>query len=349
VLKSIIFLIIVIFIFGNVLYYRGVNSPADKNGQDVLFEVKAGEGVKQISKNLEKSGLIKSNFYFNLYVKRNDLEKKFQAGSYALNPMLSAKEIAEALTEGKSLSKEKTIKIIEGWNTREISQYFERQGMFQSEEFLELVGFPKINYQDSKQMPYPKDYSKDFSFLKDKPSYYGLEGYLFPDTYRIFKDASLDDIVLKMLDNFNKKLTYEMRQDIKKQGKTIYEIITMASLVEKEVRTEEDMKIVSGIFWDRIKNNQALESCATLAYILGQNKPQYTTEDTKIDSPYNTYQNRGLPPGPICNPGLKAIRAAIYPQYSNYNYFLSRPDTGETVFSASYEEHVRNKQRYLGG
>lgn len=107
------------------------------------------------------------------------------------------------------------------------------------------------------------------------------------------------------------------------------------------------MKIVSGIFWDRIANGQRLESCATLAYILGESKPQYTLADTQINSPYNTYRNDGLPPTPINNPGLKAIRAALYPTKTDYNYFLSRPDTGETVFSKIYQEHLANKAKYL--
>jgi UPF0755 protein len=174
-----------------------------------------------------------------------------------------------------------------------------------------------------------------------------LEGFLFPDTYRIFRDAGAERIIEKMLDNFGDKLTSQMREDIKKQERTIYETIIMASIIEKEVRTPEDMQIVSGIFWDRIKNGQALESCATLAYILGVNKAQYSEEDTKIDSLYNTYKYRGLPPSPISNPGLNAIKAAIYPKYTEYNYFLSRPDTGETVFSRTYAEHLENKRKYL--
>ncbi|MDD5071487.1 MAG: endolytic transglycosylase MltG [Patescibacteria group bacterium] len=345
--KNTIVLIIILFVLAGVFYWRGTNSAADKGGQDIQFSVSPGESVSRISGNLTEAGLIKSEFYFKAYIWKNGLGAKLQAGDYILNPSLSIKKIVGILTGGQGMSKERTIKIIEGWNIREISQYFEREGMFQSEELLELVGFPKIDYRYNKEMPAPKNYSSQFDFLADKPVYYSLEGYLFPDTYRIFKDAALDDIVLKMLDNFGKKLTSEMRDEIARQGKTIYEIVTMASLLEKEVRGEEDMKIVSGIFWDRIKNKQALESCATLAYILGVNKPQYTAEDTKIDSPYNTYRNRGLPPGPISNPGLKAIRAAIYPIYTNYNYFLSRPDTGETVFSKTYEEHIGNKAKYL--
>jgi len=346
-IKSIIILIIILLVLGGVFYYDGVNSSVNKTGENVQFLVSPGESVSQIGKNLAEAGLIKSEFYFKAYVWDNDSEAKLQAGEYVLNPSFSIKKIVKILTAGEPLSKERTIKIIEGWNIREISQYFEREGMFQSEELLELIGFPQVDYRTNKEMPAPKNYASRFDFLADKPTYYSLEGYLFPDTYRIFKDAILDDIVLKMLDNFDKKLTPEMRTDIKKQGKTIYEIVTMASLLEKEVRTEEDMKIVSGIFWDRIKNKQPLESCATLAYVLGINKPQYTTEDTKIDSPYNTYQNRGLPPSPICNPGLKAIKAAIYPTYTDYNYFLSKPDTGETDFSKTYEEHIKKKAEYL--
>lgn len=345
--KFIIILIIILLVLASVFYWRGIYSAVSKTGEDILFLVSPGESVGQIGGNLAKANLIKSEFYFKAYIRNNDLEAKLQAGEYVLNSSLSIKKIVKILTGGQAQSKERTIKIIEGWNIREISQYFERQGMFQSEELLELIGFPQVDYRANKEMPAPKNYAASFDFLKDKPTYYSLEGYLFPDTYRIFKDATLDDIVLKMLNNFDKKLTPEIREDIKKQGKTIYETITMASLLEKEVKTEEDMKIVSGIFWDRIKNKQALESCATLAYVLGVNKPQYTTEDTKIDSFYNTYQNRGLPPGPISNPGLKAIKAAIYPEYTEYNYFLSRPDTGETVFSKTYEEHNRNKAKYL--
>jgi UPF0755 protein len=150
-----------------------------------------------------------------------------------------------------------------------------------------------------------------------------------------------------MLDNFDRKLNKEMKDDIVATGRSIHEIVTMASLLEKEVRTYEDMRIVSGIFWDKIERGEALRSCATLAYILGENKPTYSTEDTKVDSPFNTYQNPGLPPAPISNPGEKAIRAAIYPTETDYNYFLNTLDTGETIFSRTFEEHKRNKIKYL--
>ncbi len=247
---------------------------------------------------------------------------------------------------------ENTIQIIEGWTNRGISQYFELEGMWQSEELLEIVGLPQIDYRNVEEgVPPLKDYSDQFSFLEDKPDYYGLEGYLFPDTYRIYTDATIEDVVIKMLENFDKKLTSEMRADIKKQGKTIYEIITMASIVEKEAPISQgddnDARIVSGIFWDRLKIGQALQSDATLSYIFGDNKPQHQGEELEVDSLYNTYKYPGLPPGPICNPGILAIKAAIYPIKTNYNYFLTPKDSQEVVYARTYDEHLQNKYKYL--
>lgn len=342
--------ILILFILALIVllaYLNSINSPLDEDGEDMNFIITKGEGVKKIAQNLQEQDIIDSSFFFKIYVWQKDLESKFQAGEYILNPSMSIKKIVNKITGGEVISNEKNITIIEGWNLFDIGQYFEREGMFQSEEFLEMTGYPKIDYRYNDEFSAPKDYSAQFDFLKDKPSYYSLEGYLFPDTYRVFSEATIDEIIQKILQNFDKKLTQAMRDEIKRQGKSVYEIITMASIIEKEVKSEKDMKIVSGIFWDRITNGQALESCATLAYILEVNKPQYTQEDTKVDSPYNTYQNRGLPPGPIGNPGLKAIKAAIYPEYTDYNYFLSRPDTGETVFSSTYQEHINNKAKYL--
>lgn len=248
---------------------------------------------------------------------------------------------------------EETITIPEGWNSREIGQYFEGLGKWQSEEFLEVVGFPRVDYRGNKEMPALEDYAEKFSFLSDKPSYYSLEGYLFPDTYRIYSSSTVRDVVYKMLDNFDRKLTPTMRADIKKQGKTIYQIITMASIIEKEAPIhyqsggEADAKIISGIFWRRLRNGQALQSDATLSYIFGDKKPQHSGQELEDVSPYNTYRYPGLPPGPICNPGLVAIEAAIYPTKTDYNYFLTPLDSKIVIYARSYEEHLRNKYKYL--
>jgi len=347
IIKYAVIVCLAVFFIFFTAYLRAISQPVNPNGEDVIFTVAEGEGVKLIGLNLVDSGLINSKFWFEFYIWRTKNEKKIQAGEYILNPRYSIKKITSILVGGEAISQERTIKIIEGWRIVDMANYFEKQGMFSAEELLKLAGYPRVDYRVNREISNPRDYSSDFDFLADKPVYYGLEGYLFPDTYRVFKDSTLDDIARKMLANFGVKLSEEMRAEIKKQGKSIFEVVTMASLLEKEVRSEEDMKIASGIFWNRIKAGQPLESCATLAYILEQNKPQYSLEDTKIDSPYNTYLILGLPPGPISNPGLKAIRAAIYPKDTDYNYFLNRPDTGETVFSRTYEEHLRNKAKHL--
>lgn len=327
-------------------YYSGIKSPLDASGRDVDFRIEKGQNVETISANLESARLIKSAFYFKIYMKESGLASKLQAGDYVLSAKYSIKEIVEILSQGKIVSKEKTVKVLEGWNMMEMADYFEKERIFEGEDFLALAGNRLVAAQE-KYKNNLKDYASAYDFLKDRPAKASLEGYLFPDTYRISANAGPDEVIRKMLDNFGKKVDEKMMADIRSQGKSLYEILTMASLIEKEVKSLEDKKMVSGIFWNRIGNGQALESCATLAYVLGENKKQYTLEDTKVQSPYNTYENKGLPPGPIANPGLDAIIAAIYPTPNDYVFFLSRFDNGETVFSKTYEEHLRNKAKYL--
>ena len=149
-----------------------------------------------------------------------------------------------------------------------------------------------------------------------------------------------------MLDNFEVKFTDQMKEDAKNGNMSIYEIVTLASIIEKEVRTEEDRKIVAGIFYDRLNNNVGLQSDATVNYVTGKQALQPSADDIEVDSPYNTYKYRGLPPGPISNPSLSAIKAAIYPEKSDYFYFLTKQD-GTTVFSKTYEEHLENKRKFL--
>lgn len=331
-----IIIIAILILISNYLF--AINYPVNKNNQEIKFVIVKGDGVKQICENLDKAGLIKSNISFNVYVWFKGNQADFKAGEYILKQNMNIKEISSKLTGNNALSKEKLITVIEGWDINDINNYLEKNNLFVENNFLSLAKTKISDWRFRISKPI---------FLNGAPASANLEGFLFPDTYRLFQDAIAEDMIIKMLNNFDKKLTTQMRQDIIQQNKSIYQIIIMASIIEKEVRTLEDMQIVSGVFWDRLKNGQPFQSCATLAYILGEKKSQYSLADTKVDSPYNTYQNQGLPPGPIANPGLNAIKAAIYPKYTDYNYFLSRPDTGETVFSRTFEEHNRNKVKYL--
>jgi UPF0755 protein len=325
-------------LFAGILVWT-VLLPKDFNSKDqVIFNIEKGQGARDISSNLEEAGLIQSGPLFRLYVTTLGVADKLQAGQYRLSPSMSLLSIAKTMAEG-NVAKE-TLTIIEGWSLKDIGEYLTGKGLFTAEDFWALTGLPASSKNPS------QDFSTQFTFLKDKPKNINLEGYLFPDTYEVKTQATPESIILAMLGNFDKKITEEMRAEIKKQGKTIFEIVTMASLIEKEVNTYEDKQIVSGVFWKRLKSGMGLDSCASIAYILGVDKWRYSYEDTRTPSPYNTYLNRGLPLGPIANPGLDSIKAAIYPKASQYWYWLSTPE-GQTIFSKTLEEHNIAKAKYL--
>jgi len=343
-MKKIIIFFILIFV-SIAFLLQGIFLVKDSNlREEKFFLVEKGESAFQIGKNLEKEGLIKNRFFFDFYIVLKLSQKKLQAGEYSLNPSMNISKIAQKIISG-DVAKE-ILTIPEGWNLRDIGWYLEGKGMFQVEELFELVGFPLIDYSITKDLPKPKDFSADFDFLKDKPKTINLEGYLFPDTYYINRGANLEEIVRKMLDNFGQKLTIDLRNEIKKQKKTIFDIVRMASLIEKEIKTLEDKKLVSGILWKRLKNKIPLQVDATITYITGKKDTGVSKAETEINSLYNTYKYQGLPLGPISNPGLDSILAAIYPENSQYWYYLSNSD-GQTIFSKTLEEHNYAKAKYL--
>ena len=338
-------IIFILFVLGTFYLVQGVYLPKNSTSQiEKLFLIERGQGVKEISVNLEKKSLIKDKNFFNIYILLKGKTKKLQAGEYLISPSMTIPEITEKFVLGE-IVKEK-ITIIEGWNIGDIAWYLENEGMFQAEELFELIGFPMIDYSKTTDLPKPKDFSQEYDFLKDKPKNLGLEGYLFPDTYYVYRGAAIEEIIRVILDNFDKKLTADLRREISDQGKTIFEIIITASLIEKEVRIIEDKKIVSGILWKRLKNGIPLQVDATIAYITGKKTTRISKEETQIDSPYNTYKYQGLPLGPISNPGFESILASVYYENSDYLYYLSTPE-GETIFSRTLEEHNIAKAKYL--
>lgn len=308
-LASLVFLAVVFAAFG----YRQVSSALNERGAEKNFRIETGESLPVIAGNLEKQEIIRSDFWFAVYVSLRGWTKNLQAGEYVLSPAWDMTEVAETITGGKVADNEMTVTIPEGFGLKDIDRRLAEAGLIRAGELM----------------------------AKRE-----LEGYLFPDTYIFDQDAALDEIISKMRSNFDKKLDQSLRDEIARRGKTIKEIIIMASLIEKEVRTKEDMEIVSGVFWQRISDKYPLQSDAPLSYILGDDKPSHTIAETQINSAYNTYKNVGLPPGPICSPGLIAITAAVYPKQTDYYFFLSAPD-GQTIFSRTLQEHEENKKRYL--
>ena len=248
---------------------------------------------------------------------------------------------------------EESIKILEGWTNADINSYLQEKNfsVWGEDEFLKAVGKRRV-YDLKEKQNFSRDWAMEFDFLESKPENLSLEGYLFPDTYRVFASSSPEEIIYRFLSNFDKKLSPEIRAEIAKQGKTIHEIITLASIIEKEApiflqKNSEDAKIISGIFWNRLRIGMALQTDATLSYIFEDKKPSHSGEELKVDSPYNSYLYRGLPPGPIANPGLVAIEAAIYPTKTDYLYFLTPIAGAEVYYAKTYAEHLNNKYKYL--
>lgn len=306
--------LVIILIIGGFFYIRyQIYSPLNQQGISQNFVIESGQGVEQIAANLEKAKLIRRALWFNYYVWFRGWTNRLQAGEYGLSPSMNIPEIVLRITKGEVMPHEIKITIPEGFTLKQIDARLTAAGLIKAGELLEQQE---------------------------------LEGYLFPDTYIFDKKATLGEIIKKMQDNFDKKITVELKEEIARQNKALEQIIIMASILEKEVVSDEDRTIVSGIFWKRLTNNYPLESCATIAYILDVDKWRYSFQDTRIESPYNTYLHPGLPPTAINNPGLSTIKAAIYPIETDYLFFLSASD-GTTIYSKTLEEHNRNKVKYL--
>ncbi len=335
--------ILLVVISGYVFYRLYFVSPI-KDAAVIQFEITEGQSLPIIIKNLQAQKLLANPWLFKWYFKKGGLDKKIQTGIFELQEDLSVKKLAEIITNPETA--EMKLTFLEGWNLRDYGHYLEGLGLFQAEELHEVVGFPTVDYRFVKDMPVPLDFVSEFTFLQDKPRYLGLEGYLFPDTYFFKKHATIKQIVEKMLENFGRKLTPELRAEIKRQKKDIFDIVTTASLLEAEAREEEDRRLISDIVWRRLAIGMSLQLDSTVNYVTGGKKPAISSAEQLIDSPYNTYKYAGLPLGPINNPGLESIRAAIYPEKNDYWFFLSGKD-GVMYYAKNLPGHNENKNKYL--
>jgi len=326
----IIVIIILIIAFIGFFVYQIYSKPNFNSSKE--FVIKKGESVDEIAGHLFVNDLISSPALFKIYLYLRGWSGSMQAGTYMLTPM-NIVELSKTFSMGK-VDNEITLKFIEGWTIDDMADYLVKQKIIKNKnELIDAVKNDKFR--------------NDYEFLKNINNN-NLEGFLFPDTYQVYKDAAIEDIIKKMLDNFQNKLTDAFLTEIKAQGKNLYQIITMASIIENEVQNDKDRKNVAGILWKRLNVNMALQVDSSLKYAIGKkNSPSLTLDELKIDSPYNTYKYRGLPPTPISKPGISAIRAAIYPEKNDYWYYLSNQESNETIFAKDYDEQQKNVEKYL--
>jgi len=303
----------IVAISGIAWWTQGFRAPDPQNSEKVAFVIPQGANVRQIGNDLKEAGLIKDPIIFFLYIRQEGLDKNIQAGSYVLAPSMNLKELVDSLRHG---SVDVWVRITEGQRAEEVAE--------QMDDTLE-------NY----------DPSWDAVLIEN-------EGWLYPDSYLIPKDAQVEDVLRIINNNFDSQLS---SAGIDPQDPEMHRILTIASLIEREALVDEEKPLISSVIHNRLNSGMALDIDATLQYAKGKDSQGKwwsipRSEDTSIDSPYNTYLNPGLPPGPIGNPGIGAIKAAVNPEESSF-YFYIHDSTGEVHFAETLEEHNENIQKYL--
>lgn len=322
-------------------------TPPESFPVNKVVTIEQGATLNEVAENFYQNKLIRSVFVFEIIGWILDTEKRIKAGEYFFERSFSAAELMRQISESGSKNNLVKITIPEGFTLCDIALVFEDKNMWQAEELWDVTGLPAMECIDG-CLPeiFDAEIRASFELLSSKPANVSIEGYLFPDTYYVPTDISPQSMVWVMLENFEKKITPELWQKISESERNLFEVLTMASLLEREARLSENRKLIAGILWKRLDTGMLLQVDAVFPYIIGKNTFQLALADLKVDSPYNTYLYTGLPLGPIANPGLAAIEAAVYPSDSKYWFYLSDRE-GKMHYSVTYEEHLANKTKYL--
>ena len=321
-------------LYSSIGYKHAVKNGYDSgNEKKISFIVKKGDSAKDVGKILEQKGLIENSSYFTKYIESQNLDGKIVAGEFDASPSYSLETIASMLADGKGIKN--TITIPEGLSIKQIDERLADRQLIKSGDFIDIAK----KFDNYSAYPFlPREQMSG----ADMP----LEGFLFPDTYGIdsgsFSSATLIDLMLK---NFQRKLPINVTQLLAEKNISLFEVITVASMLEKEARHEGDFPIIAGIIWKRANSGWFLNIDATILYNL--NKKTLTKDDLKQDSAYNTYTRKGLPPGPISNPGTKAIFAALNPQKTSHWFYITDPKDGKAVYADSNAGQNRNRAIYL--
>jgi UPF0755 protein len=308
--------------------------PVDPNGSEVNLTIEQGESTQALIEKLFLAGLIPDTGAFSTYLSYSGLDTTIQAGEYSLTPSMTPVEIARALQD--ATPKDVEFSIIAGWRVEEIAAALPTSGLTITEaEFIQAVATEPISWELSSEIP----------------AGMGLEGFLMPGIYTIPREAAVDQLIGTMLEAFSAQVTEDLKSGFVRQGLSLFEAVTLASIVEREAVLDDEMPVIASVFYNRLAAGMPLASDPTVQYALGYNPDPGTwwtnplsLEDLQVNSPYNTYIYPGLPPGPIANPGNQALQAVSMPADTPYYYFRSACDgSGRHMFSETFEEHLQNE------
>jgi UPF0755 protein len=333
----VIVIVLLVLVCTGALGYAGYQLyiPLDRDlepDEPVHVSIESGSSVTEIGDILEQEGVIRSSLLFGLYARFSGKSPKLQAGEYQMPTWENIPDVVDRLVTGKGSNNDISVTIPEGFNTTQIFTAIIAAGV-------------DLSFEDDAAASHGFSGDSADWIYDGKPEAADLTGYLFPDTYQFYGNSTGEEIVEKMVDNLRAKITPEMRTQIEASPYSFYELLTLASIVEKEVLTYEERRLAAGVFFQRLTDNYPLQSDATLNYVTGHADPRATASDLAIDSPYNSYARVGLPPTPICNPGLDSIKAVLDPVESDYYFFLTTPG-GKAIFSRTLDEHLQHKAIY---
>lgn len=321
-------------------HFRNEVAEEGRYGRAVTITIRRSDDADEVATKLKDAGLINSELYFTTLVRFSG--KEIRPETYSLKIGTSARTIVDLITTEKSKAvtenKELTITVIEGWRVEQIAEELDKLG---------------LNAGYSGFMEAARSYENDqFDFLDDRPNKKSLEGYLFPDTYVFKADTPPEDIIQVMLQNFDDKFDKTLRDRAKDMGLTVHEVLTFASLVEREAQLTPERAIIAGVYINRYEQGIRMDADPTVQYALGKKGnwwPKLSGDDLFADSDYNTYQNDGLPPGPICNPGIQSILGVLQPAQTDYIYFVAHPNgDGSHLFAVDVASRDQNVNFYLG-
>lgn len=349
-LRPVVMVVIALAVVGGVAYYIYGSitdkyfSPIDPADSAVIeVEIPKSSSLSTISQILYDNGLIRNTTVFKLYADFTDKSHKLKAGTYELSKNMTYDDMLYTMMKGEPPRPVVDVTLTEGMTIENMAEIFVEKGVFEnSAEFLEMCRTGEAYNNIS--------YVSDITSDPESQRNYVLEGYLFPDTYNCYQNSDADTIISRMLARFDEIMINDYVNRADEMGMTMDEVITLASIIEKEAKPQE-FKKVSAVFHNRLNSDMPLQSCATMQVVTGLNKYTFTDEELATDSPYNTYMYKGLPEGPICNPGKNAIEAALYPDeefmQEGYLYFcLTTPETGEQAYAKTYDEHLKNVREW---